>query len=200
MRIGIYGGTFDPVHFGHLLLAEQCREQCRLDQVWFVPAGVPPHKQSAGITPGAQRAEMLEFALAGASDFAVDRREIKRSGPSFTVETLRELRHERPEDELFFLIGADSLHDLPTWREPREIAILATLVVVNRGHAPSPAVDTLIPHLGAAAVARIQIVEMPGIEFSSRDMRRRVREGRSIRFMTPRAIEQYLLEHQLYRD
>jgi nicotinate-nucleotide adenylyltransferase len=200
MRIGIYGGTFDPVHFGHLLLAEQCREQCRLDQVWFMPAGAPPHKQEWAITPGATRAEMLEFAVAGSPSFVVQRLEIKRSGPSYTVETLRELRLQHPEDELFFLIGADSLHDLPTWREPREIAALATLVVVNRGQAPPPPLEPLIPRLGEEAVRRIQIVEMPGVEFSSRDIRQRVREGRSIRFMTPRSVEQYLAEHQLYRE
>jgi len=199
MRLGIYGGTFDPVHLGHLLLAEQCREACRLDQVWFIPAGSPPHKPEHAITPGKMRAEMLEFAVAGQPEYTVSRREVKRSGPSYTVETLRELRQEHPEDELFFLVGADSLADLPHWREPREIATLATLVVVNRGNAPLPQLESLVPHLGREAVDRILVVSMPGIDLSSSDIRRRVREGRSIRYMTPRAVEQYIRTNSLYR-
>jgi nicotinate-nucleotide adenylyltransferase len=200
MRLGIYGGTFDPVHFGHLLLAEQCREQCGLDQIWFVPAGTPPHKQDTGITPGPRRAEMLEFALAGYANFAVNTLEIKRSGPSYTVETLRHLRQEHPEHELFLLVGTDSLEDLPLWRAPAEIAALATLVVANRGNAPQPDLEPLRLHLGTEAVDRIQVAQMPGIDFSSRDIRRRVQQGQSIRYMTPRAVEQYILEHRLYRE
>ncbi|HVW02637.1 MAG TPA: nicotinate-nucleotide adenylyltransferase [Planctomycetaceae bacterium] len=199
MRLGILGGTFDPVHYGHLLLAERCREECRLDQVWFVPAGVPPHKQAQQLTPGVQRAEMLEFAVAGIPEFKVSRCEIQRSGPSYTVETLRELRHVRPGDELFFLVGADSLIELPTWREPREIAELASLIVVRRGSQPAPELESLVPHLGTEAVSRIQHVEMPAIGLASRDIRARVSAGRSIRFTTPRAVEQYIAEHGLYR-
>lgn len=199
MRLGLLGGTFDPVHLGHLLLAEQCREQCRLDQVWFVPAGTPPHKLGLPVTSGNQRAEMLEFAVAGIKEFAVERLEIRRTGPSFTVDTLRQLRQERPDDELFFLVGADSLTDLPLWREPREIAALSSLIVVNRGGAPLPRLELLEPHVGAEAVSRMQVVQMPGIEISASDIRRRVRAGLSIRYLTPRAVEQYILENQLYQ-
>ncbi|MFO1021544.1 MAG: nicotinate-nucleotide adenylyltransferase [Planctomycetales bacterium] len=199
MRIGIYGGTFDPVHYGHLALAEHCREQARLDQVWFLPAGAPPHKRDHVITDGKQRAEMLEFALAGLKEFVVDRREIKRPGPSYTVETLRELHAEHPGHEFFFLLGGDSLFDFPTWREPKEIATLAPLVVVNRGQATLPPLDSLIPTLGPENVARIQIVQMPGLEISSRDLRQRVQAGHSIRFLTPRAVEQYIAHNHLYQ-
>jgi nicotinate-nucleotide adenylyltransferase len=198
MRLGIYGGTFDPVHLGHLLLAEQCREQCGLDQVWFVPAGIPPHKQELDISPSVQRAEMLEFAVAGHPQFAVSRIEFKRNGPSYTVETLREIAREHPQDELFFLIGADSLADLPFWKEPLAIMELARLVVVNRGNAPPPRLELLLPHFGIEALARIQLISIPGIDLASRDLRQRVRDGRSIRFMTPRAVERYILEQKLY--
>lgn len=198
MRLGVFGGTFDPVHYGHLLLAEQCREQCRLDEVWFVPAGAPPHKAGIVITAGAARAEMLEFAIAGHAPFRVDCRELKRAGPSYTVHTLQELRDEDPARELFFLIGADSLADLPFWFEPRRIAELANLVVVNRGRSTPPDLHALVPHLGEAAVARMQVVAIPGIDLSSSDMRRRVQQGRSIRFMTPRAVECYIQEQRLY--
>ena len=102
MRLGLFGGTFDPVHLGHLLLAERCREECRLDQVWFLPAGTPPHKASESITPGNQRAEMLEFAIAGHPQFSVNRMELAREGRSFTVDTLRQLRERRSVAGTFF--------------------------------------------------------------------------------------------------
>lgn len=200
MRLGILGGTFDPVHYGHLLLAEQCREQCELDEVWFVPAATPPHKRAAPITDGRARAEMLEFAIAGHPAFSVSRMELERGGTTFTVDTLQELRREDPGRELFFLIGADSLVDLPNWREPARIAELATIVAVNRGREPLPDLDSFEPVLGEAAASRIRLVTIPGIDLSASDVRRRVREGRSIRYMTPRAVEMYILEHGLYRD
>jgi nicotinate-nucleotide adenylyltransferase len=200
MRLGLFGGTFDPVHLGHLLMAEQCREQCALDQLWFVPAAVPPHKQGREITPGKARAEMLEVAIAGCRDFAVSRMELDRGGTTFTVDTLQHLHDEDPSCELFFLLGADSLADLPTWREPARIAQLATIVAVNRGDRPLPESATLKTMLGEEIALRVQLVTMPGIDLSASDTRRRVREGRSIRFMVPRAVEVYIHEHQLYRE
>jgi nicotinate-nucleotide adenylyltransferase len=199
MRLGLFGGTFDPVHWGHLLLAERCREECALDQVWFIPAGLPPHKHDESITPGPQRAEMLEFAIAGHSQFLVNRMELSREGRSFTVDTLRALHAEDSSRELFFLIGADSLADLPTWREPAQIAELATIVAVNRGDRPISGVEGVRQKLGAQVASRIRIVAMPAIDLSATDIRRRVREGKSIRFMTPRPTEIYIHQHGLYR-
>jgi nicotinate-nucleotide adenylyltransferase len=200
MRLGIFGGTFDPVHYGHLLLAEQCREQCRLDEVWFLPAGIPPHKQSRAIAPGNARVEMLEFAVAGHPSFRIDRRELVRNGPSYTVETLGELQAEDPSRELYFLVGADSLSDFPTWREPSRILELAMLAVVNRVDAPPCPLDGIRQALGAGAEQRIQFVTIPGIGLSSSDIRRRIRSGNSIRFMTPRAVECYIQAQGLYRE
>src|SRR5262249_50969290 len=111
MRIGIFGGTFDPVHLGHLVLAEQCREQCRLDGVWFLPAGSPPHKSRGDITLAKERLEMLEFAIAGHERFRIKSAELDRTGPSFTVDTLAEFHRDSPEHEFFLLLGADSVHD-----------------------------------------------------------------------------------------
>jgi nicotinate-nucleotide adenylyltransferase len=198
MKLGILGGTFDPVHFGHLLLAEQCREQCGLDEVWFVPAGTPPHKLARAIAPGRHRAEMLDFAVAGHATFRVERRELDRSGPSFTVETLRELHEEDDTRELFFLLGADSLADLPTWRDPHGLFDLASLVVVNRGDRPPPDVAPLWRSLGADFSHRLRVVSIPAVDLSSSDIRQRVRAGRSIRFMVPRAVECYIETHRLY--
>lgn len=199
-RLGIFGGTFDPVHYGHLLLAEQCREHCALDEVWFLPSGSPPHKQGAEITPGKQRFEMLELAIAGHAVFSVNDLELRRSGPTFTVDTLQSI-HENSETagrELFFLIGADSLSDLVTWREPKRIAQLATIVAVNRGGDPLPDLGSIRDAIGPDVADRIQIVEIPGNDVSSTDIRQRVRDGRSIRFMTPRAVEVFIEQHGLY--
>jgi nicotinate-nucleotide adenylyltransferase len=198
MRLGIFGGTFDPVHIGHLLVAEQCLEQCRLDQVWFVPAGIPPHKLSRTIAPGKARAEMVELAVAGHERFRVDRRELDRADPCYTVETLASLHTEDPSRELFLVLGSDSLVDFPTWREPKRIAELAHLAVANRGGAPLPDLERLRPFLGDLVDSRVQFVTIPGIDISSSDIRRRVGEGKSIRYMTPRAVECYIATHNLY--
>jgi nicotinate-nucleotide adenylyltransferase len=198
MRLGIFGGTFDPVHYGHLLAAEQCREQCRLDEVWFVPAAVPPHKTGVEISPGKARAEMLELAVAGLPQFRVSRMELERGGPSYTVDTLAALRQVDPSRELFLILGADSLGDFATWREPRRIAELATILAVNRGLV-TPDVGAAAQHLGREFQARVQVVEMPAVDLASTDIRRRVREGLSIQFMAPRPVELYLRQHDLYR-
>lgn len=199
MRLGVYGGSFDPIHWGHLLLAEQCREQCELDEVWFVPAGIPPHKESSEVTPGKARVEMVEFAIAGCPEMSVSDLELKRSGKSYTVDTLEALHAEDPARELFFLIGADSLHDLPTWRTPERLCELATVVAVNRGDDPLPDLSALAGQLSPASAARIRQVSMPGMDLSSSDIRRRVAQGRSIRFLVPRAVEAYIEQHGLYR-
>ncbi len=202
MRLGLFGGSFDPVHFGHLLLAECCREQCRLDRVDFLPARVPPHKQTCARTPAEHRVEMLELAIAGHEQFAVNRYEIDRGGVSYTVQTLRHYRAEEPEAELFFLLGTDMLHDLPQWREADQVCQLATLVVARRAGEPEPDFDCL---RGIAAEERIEIcrrhqVDMPPVGISATDLRLRVGSGLSIRFRTPRAVERYIQTHGLYRE
>ncbi len=198
MRLGIYGGTFDPVHYGHLLLAEQAREQCRLDKVWFVPARPPPHKAADGITPAAARIDMLDFALAGCPEFVVSRVEADRDGPSYMVDTLQQLTDDDPARELFLLIGADSLNDLPTWREPQRILELATVVAVNRGPFDEASLRRAASGLGSENADRIRFVEMPGVDISASDIRRRARAGRSIRFLTPRPVATYITEWGLY--
>lgn len=202
MRIGIYGGTFDPIHVAHLVLAEQCREQCHLDEVWFVPAASPPHKQNSVISSAKTRAEMIEFAISGNPQFKLSRIELDRSGPSYTVTTLEQLRAEDPTRELFLLIGADSVRDLPTWREPQRILELATVVAVNRGRDPiaNAQLGQVIQKLGFVAASRIEWVQMPGMEISATEIRERIAAGRSIRYLVPRAVEAYLKQNHLYRD
>ena len=202
MRVGVYGGTFDPVHFGHLILAEQCREQGRLDQVWFVPSPRPPNKLDRPLTRFEQRVEMLQLAVAGQPAFRIDEIEKERTGPSYTFETLAELHRRHPGDDLFFLLGSDTLADLPSWREPGRIADLAGLLVVVRpGHAVLSAEELRARlHLGENDRLEMQIIEVPLIDISSRDLRRRAAAGRSLRYFLPRGVECYIEEKRLYRE
>lgn len=200
MRIGLFGGTFDPVHLGHLLLAECCREEVALDAVWFLPAAVPPHKQRADLTPAAQRIEMLELAVGGYLAFSICRYEVDRGGVNYTAETLAQLRQDNPADE-FLPPGADMFHDLPRWREPARVCELALPVAVYRAGEPPLDFNVL---QGIATAEQIEAmrrlaVEMPAIGISASDLRRRVATGRSIRYRTPRAVEKYIETHGLYR-
>ncbi len=200
MRIGIYGGSFNPIHFGHLLLAEVCREQAKLDEVWFMPASMSPHKQNVAMTSGRERLEMVELAISGHPQFRASRLEIDRGGVSYTVETLQALRETNSEHEFFLLMGADSLRDFGTWREPQAICQVALPLVVARGGEPAPSAQHLVEILGEKITAAIEasIVPMPLIELSSRELRERIARGESIRYRVPRAVEQYIREHQLY--
>lgn len=201
MRLGIFGGTFDPIHYGHLLLAECCREQCRLDAVWFLPAAVPPHKKNAALSPAEDRVKMLELAIAGQEAFAVCRYEIDRDGVNYTFETLEHFREEDPRRELFFLLGADMLLDLPHWREPARILQAAVPVAVGRPGAGELDFTALAPFASPDRIAEIRShqVEMPEIGFSSTEIRRRVAAGVSIRYQTPRAVEKYIEIQGLYQ-
>ncbi len=208
MRLGILGGTFDPVHFGHLLLAESCRERLELEAVWFLPAALPPHKRHREPTPAMTRVEMLELALGGHATFSVCRYEADRGGVNYTVDTLAALKQQEPSREMFFLMGADSLCDLPTWKEPGQICQLATLVVVERslagGSLQGDECD-LAPLAGVLSTEQLDAVRahrvgMPRIDLSSSDIRRRVAEGRSIRYRTPRSVEKYIETHGLFRE
>jgi nicotinate-nucleotide adenylyltransferase len=196
MRLGLFGGTFDPIHLGHLILAESCREACRLDRVWFIVTASPPHK-SAGRTAVAHRLEMARLAVAGHSAFEVSEREAATPGPHYSYQTLEALQKERPDDDLWFLIGADSLVDLPTWRHPERVAAAATLVVVNRPGIDPPVPARLESALGPQA-RPIHHVSIPPIGISSSDIRARRAAGRSIRYLVPRAVEAYISEHRLY--
>jgi nicotinate-nucleotide adenylyltransferase len=198
MRIGIYGGTFDPIHLAHLVLAESCRDQLRLDQVWFVPAGVPPHKQSVA-TDGKRRREMLELALAGHAQFRIEDCELTRTGRSYTVDTLRELQSQHRGHDWWLLIGGDSLREFATWREPPEILARSRLGVVQRGLSPTDEVERRLADWPADDQSRVDRVHMPGMDVSATDLRERVGRGQSIRYLLPRAVEIYIQQHGLYR-
>lgn len=203
MRTGIYGGTFDPVHYGHLLLAETARESLSLDRVFFVPAGIPPHKRSRTITPGDLRAEMLLRAIDKVPEFEVCRFEIDSPEVSYTVETLRYFHALYPDDELFLIVGSETLADMPNWWRPEEIFRLASPISALRPGTLS--CDAAFSDLSAFASEeqieryRRQVISMPLLEISSTDIRRRVQEGRSVRFLTPDAVIETIHQFRLYR-
>jgi nicotinate-nucleotide adenylyltransferase len=201
MRVGVFGGTFDPIHTGHLILAEQCREQGRLDEVWFLPAPHPPQKDVRALTRFEQRVEMLALAVAGNPAFRIDEIEKERAGPSYTVDTFAELRRRHPGHEFCLLVGSDTLNDLPHWREPIRLLELTGLLVMARPNNPVPTAEELRARLRLpeGVPLRLEVVQTPLIDISSRDLRRRAAAGRSLRYFLPRAVECYIRDKHLYR-
>jgi nicotinate-nucleotide adenylyltransferase len=199
MRIGIFGGTFDPVHMGHLILAEQCRDQARLDEVWFLPSYHPPHKAAGQITRYEHRCDMIELAIAGHPAFRLDRIEKELPPPSYTAETLAELRRRHPDHEFHLLMGSDQLPDLPLWYEPARVVEQAGLVVVPRPGVMLWTAERLARALGLEeAKVRLRFVACPMIEIASRELRRAIADGMSVRYMIPRAVEEYVRDRKLY--
>jgi nicotinate-nucleotide adenylyltransferase len=195
-RIGIFGGTFDPPHLGHLALAEAAREQLGLDCVLWVVAGQSPLKQDSEAAPAAQRLEMVQAAIAGHPAFALSQVDVARPAPHYTVDTVAIIAAERPDAELYFIMGEDSLRDLPRWRQPGDLLARCRLAVFQR-----PGVDTDLTQLEAAIpglAARVDWVNAPQIDIASRDLRQRVRAGRSIRYLVPEPVLEVIRRHALY--
>ncbi len=199
MKVGMLGGTFDPIHLGHLILAEQARAGLGLDRVLFVPAGQPWRKAGRQIAPVADRVAMVRAALGDDPYFELSLVESERAGPSYTADTLEAL-HEQLGDgvELFFILGQDALADLPNWRDPGRIVARARLVVAARA-GWTPADLAALERVAPGIRERIDVVVMPRIDISSTDIRRRVTAADSIRFLVPPAVERYIAETGLYR-
>jgi len=199
MKIGVFGDTFDPVHVGHLILAERCREEAGLDQVWFLPSYAPPHKQGQAITRFELRCDMLALALTGQPAFRVEPIEKELPPPSYTARTLAELHERHPEHTFALIIGGDSLYDLPTWYEPGRVLAQAELVAVPRPGAVLPSAAEVSVKVGVPPEqVRLTVVDCPQVDVSSRDIRQRVGMGKSVRFLVPRAVEEYVRERKLY--
>jgi nicotinate-nucleotide adenylyltransferase len=195
MRVGILGGTFDPVHIAHLRLAEEAREALRLDEVLFVPAGDPWRKSDTPVTAAEHRLAMLRLAVEGNDDFGISDIELRRDGPSYTAETLAALAGERLDDEFWFIMGTDALADLPNWHEPERIVEHAILAV-----APREAQEANVAALNIPGIAgRIETFPMTRLEISATEVRARVAAGRSIRYLVPEAVAAYIAEHGLYK-
>ena len=196
-HIGILGGTFNPPHVGHLVMAQEAFDQLDLERVVFLPVAVPPHKGAREDPGPTARVELCRLAVGGDERLAVSTLEVDRGGASFTVDTLRELHELQPEHDLTFIVGGDMAHSLPAWREPEAILALARLAVAEReGVRREDVARRLKPLHGGG---RVTFFDMPRIDVSSSDIRRRVAEGRTIRYLVPDAVADAIAQHNLYR-
>jgi nicotinate-nucleotide adenylyltransferase len=200
-RLGVLGGSFNPVHLGHLIMAQSALEAFELSRVLLVPCNQPPHKEAARVADSAHRLAMLEHALEGEWRFEVCDIEIQRGGISYTVDTLRALRQRHPESDLYFIIGSDSLRELHQWKDIYTILELCTIVTLCRPGATvdplSPADLQLRPPHPERLLQNVAVGRM--VDISSTDIRYRVAEGMSIRYLVPTGVEMYIAEHSLYR-
>jgi nicotinate-nucleotide adenylyltransferase len=198
MRVGILGGTFDPIHLGHLLIAEESRIGLQLDQVLFVPAGRPWLKEGQPLTEACHRVRMVELAISSNAHFRVRRDEVDRPGLSYTVDTLEELGSELPAGtELYFILGLDAFESFHRWKAPERILELCRLVVVSRPGYGVEERDQLLARYREHG-DRICLVPVNSVDFSATEIRRRAAEGVSFRYQVPEAVEGYILEHGLY--
>jgi nicotinate-nucleotide adenylyltransferase len=199
--LGVFGGTFDPIHLAHLAVAQEAAESLGLECIAFVPAGEPPHKPGRAITPGPHRLAMLELAIAGNERFTVDRRELDRPGPSYTVDTLEAMAAGRPEGAsgLVLVLSAEAFLGLMTWREPRRILELAHVVVAPRDGYPDAGPGFLQANLPDLA-DRATFLDSPRLRLSASELRARAAAGRSLRYLVPDAVAAYIGDHGLYRN
>jgi len=202
-RIGIFGGSFNPIHTAHLILAEHAREEAGLERVLFLPAKQPPHKPSTPLASAEDRLRMVQLATEGNPAFEASALELERSGPSYTLLTVRQLREQAgPNVCLHLIVGADSIADMPNWWRARELVEQVELIGLPRPHVDLETVGLLDEAFGPEAARRLRssLIRAPLIELSATEVRRRVREGRSVRYLVPAAVRDYILRHGLYRD
>jgi nicotinate-nucleotide adenylyltransferase len=216
-RLGILGGTFNPIHLGHLVLAEAFRERLALDRVLFVPAGTPPHKPSVRLVPALHRYAMVTLAVAGHPGFVASPVEVERAGPSYSADTVEMLAGNWPGARLFFLMGSDTFLDLPTWRTPERLGAFATLGVGYRAGSAfdpdGPAAHAVLARLGrtgwrrvppvapeALAPGECALVETRSVPVSAREVRERLAAGKSARYLVPLPVAEYIADHRLYRE
>lgn len=192
MKIGILGGTFNPPHIGHLIVAESVRDQLKLDKVLFVPSYIPPHKLFSQVALPKQRLEMVELAIEKNRNFSASDIEIAREGKSFTIDTINSLTNLHPASQLYLVIGMDNLMDFSDWKSPNEIVSKVELIVMNR-----PGYDSDIKNEFKRFATFIKV---PNIDISSSDIRRRIKLGRSIRYLVTYEVEQYILKKALYKS
>ena len=200
MKLGILGGTFDPIHMGHLIIAQEAALRLALDEVWFVPAGQPWLKSGSRISPSHHRMEMARLATECNPGFKVSSIEVDRPGPSYTVDTLVALQQgDAKRDSLFFILGMDSLETLPRWHQPQHLFDLFTLVAVSRPERHDSDLGFL-ERLRPGASREVVVIDGLNIGISGAEIRRRVSQGLPITYWVPRAVERYIYEHHLYQE
>jgi nicotinate-nucleotide adenylyltransferase len=199
LKIGLFGGTFDPPHVGHLVVADQALTELELDEIWFAPVGQPTHKDGRHVSEAVHRAAMTRLAIATHPCFRVCEDDINRAGPHYSLTLIQLLIEKHPQNSWFFIIGEDSLADLPKWHQPTALFALVQPIVAHRpgvrpGAAATAAIDAAVPGLSA----RIRWVGAPLLDLSSTDLRTRLREDRSVRYLMPRAVADYAYDNKLY--
>ena len=198
-RIGVLGGTFDPIHYGHLVIAEEARVRLCLQRVLFVPAGRPPHKTHKRSSSPEHRRKMVELAIASNPNFEISLMDLERQGPSYTVDMLRQLRDELgPKSDLYFIMGMDSLAGIRTWHQPSKLIELCYVVATTRpGYAADlHDLEALLPGISERTI----LLATPPLATSGSDLRRRIRERLPIKYQTPEPVEDYIYAHNLYRE
>ena len=196
-RVGVLGGTFDPIHIAHLIIAEECRSQLDLAQVFFLPAGAPPHKLDKPLTDAESRVAMVRLAIANNPCFVVSRLDIDRPGPCYSADTIELLRRQLvPDTAIFFIVGLDSLIDMPLWHDPLRLIQQCVLAVVGRPnyHADMDSLERQLPGLHS----HIRFVEVPQMEISSSMIQQRVRNGLPVKYQVLEVVERYIRTHRLY--
>lgn len=199
MRIGVMGGTFNPVHFGHLMLAEWAKEAAGLDRVLFIPAGYPYMKEKSHVLCGEERLKMVELAILGNPSFSASAMEIERGSATYTCDTMEQLHRENPQAELFFIMGADCLFSIETWREPEKIFRSCTVIAAARNGSPMEEMEKKRAELEKKYQANILLLKFPAMELSSTDIRERAASGESIRYLVPENVREYINRNHLYR-
>lgn len=198
-KVGIMGGTFNPIHVGHLMLAENAYAFCGLDEIWFMPSADPPHKTNQNVLEYHHRSQMTELAIEFVPYFKLSNFETLRKEYSYTAETLRLLHEEYPDTEFYFIMGADSLFQIETWYEPHNVMARAVLIVAVREHHSMNEMKTQINYLHDKYHAHIELINMPGIDLSSHFIRERVSKSETIRYFVPENVRQYIYDHHLYK-
>lgn len=199
-KIGIMGGTFNPIHFGHLLLAEQAMEAYDLDEVLFIPSGNPYMKDTEPIVDGIIRGHMTELALKGHPHFRMSSMELDRKGPTYTYETLETLKEENPDCTYYFILGADSLLTMETWKNPKQIFKNCVVIASVRGTGTEDKIRKIATHLIYEYQADVHILPARFIDLSSSEIRQRIVNGKSVRYMLPEEVREYIYENGLYRN
>ncbi len=198
-RVGIMGGTFDPIHIGHLILGERAHQQFCLDKVCYMPAGNPPHKQNrTGRASDSQRVDMVRFAIADNPHFDILLDEMNADGYSYTYRTLEKLREKYPENDYYFIIGADSLTDFDTWREPQKIMDNCHMVAATRNEMPPEVFDALLEKRRAQFHGDFLKLDTPNLDISSNNIRAMLRSGTSVKYYLPDAVIEYIHRHHIY--
>lgn len=198
-KIGIMGGTFDPIHVGHLILGEKAYEQLDLDKVWFMPSGNPPHKKNReGRASDEERVEMVRRAISGNSHFELSLIEMNEDGYTYTYRTLETLRQQNPDTDYYFIIGADSLYNFATWKEPARICSACTIVAASRNHVPVHSLDQQMTYLSQQFNGCFIRLDTMNIDVSSQLLRQWLKEGRSLRYYVPDDVIRYIRENHIY--